>query len=117
MANEGIRCFSIRQRRDGASGTKTRSRNQAMQLRKENSRKRLFQTCEALSLFATAVNAYGRLKTKHLSWPTLSSGLPAIRAGSMPGAIIATEDFWPRINSRLPVIQKQLPFQSIRHLF
>jgi hypothetical protein len=57
MANGRIRCFRNRQRRDGASGTKARSRNQKMQLRKENSRQRLFQTCETLSSNQSAVPA------------------------------------------------------------
>jgi hypothetical protein len=32
---------------DGPSGAETRSRNQGMQMRKENSRQCLFQACEA----------------------------------------------------------------------
>jgi len=56
-----------------------------MQVRKKNSRQRLFQTCETLSFSASAVNAYGRLKIQYLRWPT-----PNFRLADNPGVDIAT---------------------------
>jgi hypothetical protein len=50
-----------------------------VQMRKKNSRQRLFQTCEALSSSASAVNAYGRFKIQYLCWPAPTSGLPTLR--------------------------------------
>src|ERR1700693_6503046 len=73
MADDGVWCFRNRRCQDRSSCTKACPRGQGMQVRKKNSRQRLFQTCETLSSSGSAVNAYGRLKTQYLCWPTATS--------------------------------------------
>src|ERR1700723_1645082 len=79
MADDGVWCFRNRRCQDRSSCTKACPRGQGMQVRKKNSRQRLFQTCETLSSSGSAVNAYGRLKTQYLCWPTPTSELPTNR--------------------------------------
>src|ERR1700675_3058627 len=69
MADERVWGFRNRREQNPSSSAKARARNQGVQMRKKNSRQRLFQTCEALSSSASAVNAYGRLKIQYLCWP------------------------------------------------
>src|SRR5258708_12868492 len=66
MADERVWGFRNRRQQNPSSSAKARARNQGVQMRKKNSRQRLFQTRETLSSSASAVNAYGRLKIQEI---------------------------------------------------